>query len=184
RTPRFDAKEFDQAKQSSLADLEQAKSDPQALGNIEFERRIDPRPAGHVFYTPTVPEEIAWLNAATVDQAKAFHAAFYGAQAGDLVVIGDLDPAQIKTLAAAQFGDFTAKQPWERLAHPYAAVPASSTTVETPDKANALYFSGLPVKMKDGDPEFAAAYLGNFIAGNSDCSPLSMPARHHHRLSL
>ena len=183
RTPRFDAKEFDQAKQSTLADLEQEKSDPQALGSIEFERRIDPRPVGDVFYTPTVPEEIAWLNAVTLDQAKAFHAAFYGAQAGDLVLIGDLDPAQIKTLAAARFGDFTAKEEWKYLAHPYAEVPASSTSIETPDKANALYFSGLPVKMTDSDPTFAAAYLGNFILGASDGSRLWMRVREHDGLS-
>jgi len=183
RTPRFDAKEFDQAKQSTLADLEQEKSDPEALGSIEFERRIDPHPVGDVFYTPTVPEEIAWLNAVTLEQAKAFHAAFYGAQAGDLVLIGDLDPAQVKAIATAQFGDFTAKQPWKMLEHPYAAVPPSSASIETPDKANALYFSGLPVKMKDGDPEFAAAYLGNFILGGSESSRLWMRVREHDGLS-
>ena len=183
RTPRFDAKEFEQAKQAALADLEQEKSDPEALGNIEFERKIDPHPPGSVFYTPTVPEEISWLNAITLDQAKAFHGAFYGAQSGDLVLIGDVDPAQIKTLAAAAFGDFTAKQPWERLVHSYAPVPASSTTIETPDKANAVYFSGLPVKMTDGDPQFVPGILGNYIMGALDGSRLWMRVREHDGLS-
>ena len=172
RTPRFDAKEFEQYRQETLAGLEQSKSDPEELGSIEFSRRVDPHPAGDPLYTPTIDEQVKDVTAATLDQAKQFQAAFYGAAAGELVLIGDLDSAKVRAQAARLFGDWKAQQPFTRIARPYAPVAASNATIETPDKANAVYLAGLPVKVRDDDADFAAFTVGNFVLGASDGSRL------------
>ena len=183
RTPRFDAKEFDQLRQGALAGFEQAKSDPDELGAIEFARRLDPYPVGDPRYTPTIDEEVAQYTAVTVEQAKAFHERFYGASAGDLVLIGDLDSALVRAAAAQSFGAWTSASPWTMLPHPYQRAAPSSTTIETPDKANAVYFAGLPVKMRDSDADFAAMVLGNLIVGGEESSRLWMRVREHDGLS-
>lgn len=183
RTPRFDAKDFEEARQEQLAGLEQSKSDPEALIGIEFSRRIDPQPAGHPYYSPTIDEQVAEYTGVTLDQAKAFHASFYGASAADLVLIGDVDTAKVRAVVAPRFGSWTAAQPWTVLPHPYRAVPASSATIETPDKANAVFMAGLPVKLTDGDPDYAAMTIGNTILGRSESSRLWMRIREKDGLS-
>ncbi|HUO52678.1 MAG TPA: insulinase family protein, partial [Gemmatimonadaceae bacterium] len=183
RAPRFDAKEFEQYRQEALAGLEQSKSDPEELAAIDFARRVDPHPAADPLYTPTVDEEVAAYTAASLDQAKAFHAAFYGAQAGDLALIGDLDSAQVRAQAAKLFGDWTAQQPWSRLPHAYQAVAGSTNTIETPDKANAVFIAGLPIKVSDGDADFAALTIGNYAFGGTESSRLWMRIREKDGLS-
>ena len=53
RQPSFPASEFDQLKQETLADIEQQRSDPQAIAITEFRRYITPYPKGHPNYVST-----------------------------------------------------------------------------------------------------------------------------------
>ena len=43
-------------------------------------------------------------------------------------------------------------------------------TILTPDKANACYFAGLTVPMKDSDPDYPALVAGNYILGGGSIS--------------
>ena len=42
--------------------------------------------------------------------------------------------------------------------------------INTPDKANAAYFAGMTLPMRDDDPQFAALTIGNFILGGGSLS--------------
>jgi zinc protease len=181
--PAFDAKEFDQLKQEQLADLESNKSDPDALAGIAFGRRLNPKPAGNPLYTPTIDEQIAMVKGVTLDQVKQFHAQFYGAASADLVLIGDLDTAQVRASVAKELGAWKAQSPWVRLPDPYQKIDSSSLSIETPDKANAVFLAGLNFKMNDGASDYAALVLGNFILGGSESSRLWTRIREHDGLS-
>ena len=84
RQPSFPADEFEQLRQQRLAGLEQAKSEPQALGQLELQRHLRQYPKGDVRYVSTVEESIADVKAVTLDDAKKFYADFYGASNGEL----------------------------------------------------------------------------------------------------
>jgi zinc protease len=47
----------------------------------------------------------------------------------------------------------------------YVQVDSSTQTIETPDKANAAFFAGQLVALRDDDPDYAAMVLANFMIG-------------------
>jgi zinc protease len=181
--PSFDAKEFDQLKQGNLADLESNKSDPEALAGIAFGRRMNPKPVGNPLYTPTIDEQIAMTQGVTLDQVKLFHAQFYGAAAADLVLIGDIDTAKVRAAVGGDLGAWKAATPWVRLPNTYQHIDSSSNSIETPDKANAVFLAGLNLKMNDSASDYAALILGNFIVGGTESSRLWTRIREHDGLS-
>jgi zinc protease len=165
RSPRFDAAELDKLKQENLAQIEQLKTEPSVLASVTLTRILQPRPKGHVLYLGTPDESVAEINAVTLDQVKAFHQAFYGASDGDLAVVGDFDPAQVTAAASRLFGDWKSAQPFARIVRTFVPVDSSSQSIETPDKANAAFFAGQNLSLRDDDPDYAAMALGNFILG-------------------
>src|SRR6185436_15427390 len=42
---------------------------------------------------------------------------------------------------------------------------STSIVIETPDKANAAFFAGQRLQLRDDQPDFAAMTIGNFIVG-------------------
>ncbi len=165
KEPRFDSAEFEQLKQERIAGLEADRSDPQALASVAFDRRINPRAPGHPFYVPTIDEHIKSITSATLAEARGFRDRFYGAGAGDLVLVGDFDSTVVRAAAGKLFGDWRAPEAWARIPEPYKAVDSSTTVIETPDKANALFFAGLNMPIRDDAPDYAALLLGDYIVG-------------------
>ncbi len=165
REPNFPASEFEQLKQEELATIEQSKSDPINLGITEFQRHTRPYPKGHVNYVSTPEEGIADIKAATLDDVKKFYADFYGAQQGELAVVGDFDEKEISKLATDVFGSWKGRQPFARIAETYRDVPPLNKSLETPDKANAFFVAGLNIKVRDDDPDYPALVLGNYMLG-------------------
>ena len=165
RSPRFDAAEFDKLKQEDLAQIDQAKTEPQVLANVTLVRKLQPRPKGHILYVSTPDEAIPEINAATVDQVKAFHQEFYGASNADIAVVGDFDPAPVTAAVSRLFGDWKSAQPYARIVRTFVSLDSSSQSIETPDKANAAFFAGQNLSLRDDDPDYAAMALGNFILG-------------------
>ena len=100
---------------------------------------------------------------------KAFWSDFYGAQNGTISIVGDFDPAEMKSVLEEAFGSWNAKQPFERIADPYEDVPAVAQDIETPDKENAMMIAAQPVKMSDSDQDYPAMELGNYMLGGGSC---------------
>jgi zinc protease len=165
RSPRFDAAELDKLKQDNLVQIERVKTEPQVVANLALQRKLQPRPKGHVLYVSTPDESIAEITAVTLDQVKAFHQGFYGASSADIAVVGDFDPAQVTSAVSRLFGDWKSAQPFARIVRTFIPVDSSSQAIETPDKANAAFFAGENLSLRDDDPDYAALALGNFILG-------------------
>ena len=165
RQPSFPADEFEQLRQQRLAGLEQAKSEPQALGQLELQRHLRQYPKGDVRYVSTVEESIADVKAVTLDDAKKFYADFYGASNGELAVVGDFDAAEISKLASELFGSWKSPRPFTRVGDSFRDVASINKSLETPDKANALFVAGINLNVQDTDPDYAALVLGNYMLG-------------------
>jgi zinc protease len=165
RDPSFPKSEFEQLKQEDLAQIEQEKTDPESIGQIAFERHVNPYPKGDVRYVPTPDESIQDYKAATSDDVRKFHADFYGASRAELAIVGDFDAGEVRTLATALFGDWKSAKPFERVPRPYQAVPPAKETLETPDKANAFFIAGMNLPLRDDDPDYPALVLGNYMLG-------------------
>ena len=165
REPSFPASEFELLKQERLANIEQNKSEPTQVAFTAFSRTLSPFPRGDVRYITTSEEDVADVNAATLEQSKQFYQDFYGASNGTLTVIGDFDNAEISKLAGDLFGDWKSPRPFARVPSVYKDVAAVNQSFPTPDKANAFFVAGFNLKIRDDNPDYPALLLGNYMLG-------------------
>jgi zinc protease len=165
REPAFDAKEFDELKEAQLASLEEQKSEPIPQAMMALGRHLRPYPEGHPSHTMTFDERIEAITNTTLDELKSFYNDFYGVGAGELAVVGDFDPAVVGDLVNQFFGEWRSPSAFTRIPSKYFVVPAENRSLETPDKANAVFVAGQNLQLRDDDPDYPALVLGNYMLG-------------------
>ena len=170
RQPGFADDEFEKLRRENLAGLEQQLTEPTALGFIEAQRLLSPYPVGHPLHQNSLPESITELKAATLDQVKAFHAAFYGAQAGAVAVAGAFDAEPVLGALRDAFGGWTAREPFVRVKRQLARIDSTSRKLETPDKKNALFVAAQPLDLSWKEADWAAFRVASFIFGEAPLS--------------
>ncbi|HZU53052.1 MAG TPA: pitrilysin family protein [Holophagaceae bacterium] len=163
--PAFPADEAQKLVDEHVSGIQQQESEPTFLAVNAIRRATDPYPAGHPRHTDTPAEDIAQLKAATVEQMKAFHDAFYGAQAADFAAVGDFDTEATKALVTQLFGSWTAQKPYERIPNLMKGGKGLEQTIETPDKANAFFIAAEPMAIQDKDEDYPAMLMANYILG-------------------
>jgi zinc protease len=183
REPVFPETEFAQLKQERIASIESNKSEPQFLGQVELQRLLHPYPRGDVRYTGTADEQIDDLRKVTLDDVRKFHAQFYGASHAMLAINGQFTPTDMQKLAAGLLGNWQNPGPFTRVPNIYRKVDAVDRKIETADKQNALFVSGMNIRMKDDDPDYAAMMVANYIFGGSGGSRLFKRIRDREGLS-
>jgi zinc protease len=165
KEPTFPADEWEKLKQEKLAQIEEQKSDPQSLAYIEIERHLNPFPKVDPRYKSTFDEKIADLKAIKPEQIRQFYKDFYGASDATFAVSGDFDEKEIKNIIRESFEGWKSPKPYSRLTETYTDIAAINKSIETPDKANAMFFAQLKLPIGDSDPDYPALVLGNEILG-------------------
>jgi len=173
REPSFPEAEFEQIRQQRIAGAESAKTEPNSLASLDLSRHMNARyPRGDVHYTSTIDEQIEDLKKVTLDDVRGFYTQFYGAGEGEISIGGQFDPAQAQKLVTELFGDWKSASHYERIINSYAKVEPINHKIETPDKQNALFLVGMPMKMNDEDPDYAALTIAGMVFGGSPNSRL------------
>jgi len=165
REPAFPASELEQLKNESITRFESQRKEPNNLAVITLLRQGNPYPRGDVRYQRDFDEAIADTRAVTLDAVRQFHRDFYGADHGEMAVVGDFDPAAIKALAGQLFGDWKAPRGYTRVPTPVYAVAPTEIKIETPDKANAYFTTRLQFALQDTDADYPAALIANYATG-------------------
>jgi zinc protease len=168
RQPAFPDAEFETVKGQRVAGIEAGKSDPQNLAFVEIGRhfasiykRGDPR------YVSTPDEQIEDLRKVTLADVKQFYQNFYGGTPGEIVITGQFNKDEAKTLIEQLFGDWKSPAPYARILAPYRVVPPVDRKIETPDKQNSVLISSALVKMSDEDTDYPAMVLANYMMGGT-----------------
>jgi zinc protease len=171
REPAFPAAEFETMKRGTKAGLSNSRTDPAALASNKLARALSPYGKDDVRYVPTVEESLARAEAVTLDQVKAVYEKQVGAAKAELGVVGDFDAdatvAAIKDILKGWESSVAVRR-IERQAPP--AMTGSKENILTPDKANAVYLAGLAFPLTEGDPDYAALRLGNYMLGGGTLS--------------
>ncbi len=165
KEPSFDAKEFELLRTEGLAGLEQNKSEPMFVASVAIQRILAPWPKTHPLYTGTVDEQVADLKAVKLDDVKKVYTDLVGASYGDLAMSGDFDRDSVTTVAKEIFGAWKSPKPFARLKRKVFDIAAATQQLETPDKANAAFFGGFNLPVRDDQPEYASLTLANYILG-------------------
>ena len=173
REPVFPEAEFDQAKKQRLAAIENSRSEPASLAPLALARALNPFPRGDVRYVATIDEQVADVNRVTLDDVRKFHARFYGASHGEVVVVGQFKEPAVRAAATELLGSWSVAAPYAPIATAYQRVAPVNLKVETPDKQNATFDAALAFAMSDADPDYPAMVLANYMLGGR--SPAAPP---------
>ena len=183
KEPAYPADEFDRLKTQRLKTLELAPTEPNQLAGDLLNRHLSPFTKTDAQYAPTREEQIPELQKTTIEQARAFHDQFYGANHGILAVVGPLEPADVQKAAAALFGSWNSGKPFKPLVTPFKKAPSINEKIETPDKANAEFLAGERFQMSQSDPDYAAMVLASYMFGEPITSRISDRIRNREGLS-
>lgn len=165
REPNFPQSEFDQLKQEQINGLESQRSEPQSIAARLMSQTFNIYPRGHPSYQGTMDEEIADIKALTLDDVRKFYKDFYGASNGQMTVVGDFDEKEIADVVKQSFSDWKSPGTFARIKGEYRDIPVVNKTVETPDKANAVFVARLNLKVRDDNADYPALLLGNYMLG-------------------
>jgi len=157
--------EIEQVRKQQLTNLEFNKSEPQMQAFTTLNRTLYPFPRGDVRATMSVDEQIEDLKAAKTEEVKSFYKNFYGASHAELAVVGDFDAEQVKSLVTSLFGEWKSAAPYERIKTGFQKVSAVNQSIETPDKANAVFAAGQRLQLSDEDADYPALLFGNYMLG-------------------
>ncbi len=171
REPTLPAAEFEIIRNQSLTRLETQKSDPQALGMENLLRRLMPYPKGDVRYVATNEEQIEQLKALTAEDFTQLYKQFFNGQHGELVVVGDFDSELVLPILEQTFADWKSPSPYQHIdVSARSTINSETVVVETPDKPNAVFLSGVTLPIRDDNPEYEAMFVGNNILGGGALS--------------
>jgi zinc protease len=125
---------------------------------------------GDLHYTSTLDEDVEDVKKIALDDVKKFHAQFYGVGEGELAIVGQFDPDQMKKLVTELFGDWKSPVRYERIATPFMTVAPINKKIETPDKQNAVFLARMFTKATDTDPDYPALQIASYIFGGAPTS--------------
>jgi zinc protease len=168
RQPSFPPAEFEQLMRQQIGGLERAATDPGPMAGIELARLQaahyavdDPRFAG------SIEQGLERLKALKLPAVVDFYQSHWGAQHGEVSVVGDFDAAQVKAALSKLFGDWKSAQSYERVPQPAAPVQGQRLQTVMKDKPNAVALGSLAMPFTDDHPDYAAMRLAAHVLGAS-----------------
>jgi zinc protease len=172
REPVFPETELEQARQASVSSIENGRTEPQGQAINALRRHVSPYPQGDPRYIPTFDEEIENYKKLTQADVKKFYADFYGASNAELAIVGDFDPAEIQNLATELFGAWKSPVPFIQVKREWTKLETVNRSIETPDKANAIFLAIATLPVDDDDPDYPALLAANTMIGSGPESRL------------
>jgi len=163
--PAFSKEEFDKLKNEQIAGMEEQLSDPGSIANNRLNVITNPFPKTDARYVMTQKEEIEALKAVTLDDVKKFYKENYGASEATVAIVGDFDKDKASQKLTKYFGNWKSPSKYERITDPYIEIKPVDENINTPDKANAMFFASLPLQINDSHPDYPAMVIGNFMLG-------------------
>ncbi len=172
REPVFPETEFEQFRLAAIASIENARTDPQGQAANALRRHVSPYPKGDPRAYATFDEEIDNYKKLTLADVKKFYADFYGASNAELAIVGDFDAAEVQKLAGELFGAWKSPMQFTQVKREWKKLEAVNRSIETPDKANAVFFAILTMPVDDDDPDYPALFAANAMLGSGPESRL------------
>lgn len=166
RNPRFDASELEVMKRQAITGTESQITEPNVLASVALRRALAPFPKSDIRYVPTLEERIERFKSVTIDQIAELHKTHLNGNNGEITAVGDFDPAELAAAAEDMFADWSSDISYARIpTDAQTSVPGKVEEILTPDKANAIYYGGMQIRMRDDHPDYPALQVGNYILG-------------------
>lgn len=183
RTPSFPPAEFAQARSQALTFHQSLRSDPDALASNALARAFNNVARQDIRYTPSFDERIADLKALQRAQVQSAYRQLASAASAHFVLVGDFDTAWAQGAATSLFSGWPQATSFVRLGKRVSAIKPQTVSIETPDKANAVYVAAMALRLQDNAPDYPALLLANEVLGGGAQSRLTERLRQREGIS-
>ncbi|HYX39734.1 MAG TPA: pitrilysin family protein, partial [Oligoflexus sp.] len=183
QAPRLAAEEWRLLKAEALSALKEEQQDPSALAWREHLRSMAPYRDDDPRSIPSLQKEYDELEAMPLTLIQKTQASLLQYGEAQLVIIGAVNPRDIKAQLERRLARWK-PQPEIHFEHfAYFESQGRQLILPTPDKKGAQIVAGLPLSLRDDDPDYPALKLGALIWGGTMGSRLVQRLRHHDGLS-
>ncbi|THC40624.1 pitrilysin family protein [Massilia sp. Mn16-1_5] len=165
KKPAFTPAEFGEFQRANVNATEQSIPEPNPQASVALSRLLDTTPEGHVKHVLTLEEKLAAQKATTVEEVRAFHTAFYGADNATFAAVGDFDPAALKAQVERLYGNWNAQQKFVRVPGSIKSVAGQKLALETPDKASSLLLAVHPVPLRNDAKAYPTLVMADYMLG-------------------
>lgn len=175
--PDFPEREVSRLREERLTALVRARDEATTIANNAFASLV--YGAQHPYGRYASTESTRALDQARV---RAFHAARYRPETSTLILVGDVDPAQMQPMVAAAFGGWRAEGPASALPEPAPAPDIARTVIYLIDKPAAAQSEiriGHPGVARS-HPDYYALLVMNTMLGATFTSRLNTNLRETH----
>ncbi len=166
RNPAFSAAEFAKAKEHFIGSLQQSLQNTGARAQEAFARSIFPQ--GHPNRPHSIAEYLTAAKSATVDEAKSFHAKYFGPAHLTLVLVGDVPVSETEGEVAKDFAGWTGGQDYIRPAAPATSADSRGSrdiAVSLNDKPSVSVILGQATGLQYRDPDSLPLRVGTAVLG-------------------
>ncbi len=171
RKPKFPEKEFELLRDEQVTSTEAQLSDPQALAPNAVSRMLNTYKRGDIRYVPTIEEELEDLKKVKISDIASLHEKMLGGTSGEVSVVGDFDPKEVTARLDKMLSGWKSSVPYQRAATvANTDISKEIVTIETPDKANSVYYASQQYAIRDDDPSYPGLLIGNYIFGGGSIS--------------
>ena len=166
RHPAFDSNELEIIRRQAISSTEARMTEPTVLAGLAVRRALAPFEPSNIRYVPTLEERIARFREVTIAQIAELHATQLNGNHGEITAVGDFDPQELQAACEKIFSDWTSDVEQVRIAQPALTdIVGKTEEILTPDKANAVYYAGEQIAMRDDNPDYPALVIGNYVMG-------------------
>jgi zinc protease len=171
RRPRFDPNELEILRRQAITGTESQLTEPSALAGLAVRRVLAPFDEKNIRYVPTLQERIERYRNVSIREIRELHASQLNGNHGEVTAVGAFEPAELTEACEKIFQGWQSIFKQERVAQPAQTdVEGRIEEILTPDKANAVYYGGEQIAMRDDHPDYPALVIGNYILGGGALS--------------
>jgi zinc protease len=164
RAPRFDAEELGKLKKQIAGRYKRQLEDTDFRASNTFSRTIFP--PGHPNRPPDDDKYLADIEAATLDELKAFHVANYGPTGARLVAVGDVDDSSIDRALQEAFAGWKGGNPLPATPKAPEIPRARIEKVDMPGKTSVSVVIGQPSGLRYNDPDYQPLNMATSVLGS------------------
>jgi zinc protease len=146
-------------------------SDPQALAPNAVAKALNTYKRGDIRYSPSIQEELEDLKALKLEDVKSLYKSMIAGSSGEVSVVGDFDPEEVTKKLTQILDGWKSETPYQRAASvANIDVRRPIQLIETPDKANSVYYGSQQYELRDDNARYPALLIGNYIFGGGAIS--------------
>jgi zinc protease len=170
----FPTDQLELSRQRALTALQVELDDPQRLGRRVFQQAV--YPANHPFHSFPTQQSLSSITQTDVVQ---FYQRHYRPDNTVLSLVGDFDPAQVRSLLNDAFSNWQTQGDRPTLRFPTVALPSTMTQLNPviPGKAEAITYLGYCGIARQDPRYYAALVLNQIIGGDTLSSRLGTEIR-------